>query len=203
MIFLSAAPSSNISSLYRIHFTSHYNIMMPSSQSFPSPPPAYVKPIPNNNTDAPVLLNPASQPQVPSCSITPTLSNVHPEENLISANSMEENRNLVDAESTVSATSSRCAIATSLESQHNRLVSKLEEVIQALEKDDNESSPEDKLISRLENVFRHNGHASVSHGKRDNRKPIKFKDAVGRRFSFPYHRCETWAVSASVNHFSV
>ena len=25
--------------------------------------------------------------------------------------------------------------------------------------------------------------------------PIKFKDAVGRRFSFPYHLCKEWSVS--------
>ncbi|PQE06801.1 kinetoplast-associated KAP protein [Rutstroemia sp. NJR-2017a BBW] len=68
-----------------------------------------------------------------------------------------------------------------------------EEVIQVLEKKDKLSSPEDKLISRLENVIRRNAHASISEGKRDSRKPIKLKDAVGRRFSFPYYRCETWA----------
>ena len=26
----------------------------------------------------------------------------------------------------------------------------------------------------------------------EKKKPIKFKDAVGRKFSFPYHLCETW-----------
>jgi hypothetical protein len=29
----------------------------------------------------------------------------------------------------------------------------------------------------------------------DKKKPIKFKDAVGRKFSFPFHLCSTWAVS--------
>lgn len=29
----------------------------------------------------------------------------------------------------------------------------------------------------------------------DKKKPIKFKDAVGRKFSFPFHLCATWAVS--------
>jgi hypothetical protein len=29
----------------------------------------------------------------------------------------------------------------------------------------------------------------------DKRKPIYFKDAVGRKFSFPFHLCQTWAVS--------
>ncbi|KAL2063264.1 hypothetical protein VTL71DRAFT_5069 [Oculimacula yallundae] len=28
---------------------------------------------------------------------------------------------------------------------------------------------------------------------RDDRKPIRFKDAVGRKFSFPFHLCATWA----------
>lgn len=26
------------------------------------------------------------------------------------------------------------------------------------------------------------------------RPPIKFKDAVGRKFSFPWHLCKTWNV---------
>jgi hypothetical protein len=29
----------------------------------------------------------------------------------------------------------------------------------------------------------------------DKKKPIKFKDAVGRKFSFPFHLCQTWSVS--------
>jgi hypothetical protein len=29
----------------------------------------------------------------------------------------------------------------------------------------------------------------------EKKKPIKFKDAVGRKFSFPFHLCCTWAVS--------
>ncbi|OBT45750.1 hypothetical protein VE00_03984 [Pseudogymnoascus sp. WSF 3629] len=29
--------------------------------------------------------------------------------------------------------------------------------------------------------------------KDEKKKPIKFKDAVGRKFSFPYHLCQTWA----------
>jgi hypothetical protein len=32
-------------------------------------------------------------------------------------------------------------------------------------------------------------------------KPIKFKDAVGRKFSFPFHLCKTWAVSISTPSF--
>jgi hypothetical protein len=30
--------------------------------------------------------------------------------------------------------------------------------------------------------------------KIDKKKPIKFKDAVGRKFSFPFHICATWTV---------
>jgi hypothetical protein len=32
--------------------------------------------------------------------------------------------------------------------------------------------------------------------------PIRFKDAVGRKFSFPFHLCKTWSVCTSkVTHF--
>lgn len=30
---------------------------------------------------------------------------------------------------------------------------------------------------------------------KEKKKPIKFKDAVGRKFSFPFHLCNTWIVS--------
>jgi hypothetical protein len=29
----------------------------------------------------------------------------------------------------------------------------------------------------------------------EKKAPIKFKDAIGRKFSFPFHLCATWAVS--------
>ena len=32
---------------------------------------------------------------------------------------------------------------------------------------------------------------------KEKQKPIKFKDAVGRKFSFPYHLCSTWSVRFS------
>lgn len=65
------------------------------------------------------------------------------------------------------------------------------------------STHPDKLISqleqsiqRLENVLlRQAGLDANSSNIKDTRKPIKLKDAVGRRFTFPYYRCETWAVS--------
>ena len=31
-------------------------------------------------------------------------------------------------------------------------------------------------------------------GDNKRQKPIKFKDAVGRKFSFPFHLCSTWEV---------
>lgn len=40
-----------------------------------------------------------------------------------------------------------------------------------------------------------NASSSASHDP--TKKPIKFKDAVGRKFSFPFHLCATWAVSTS------
>jgi hypothetical protein len=94
-----------------------------------------------------------------------------------------------------------CSAATPVESKQNRTVSKLEDVIQSLEKEDEQLSLEDKLISYLGNIICRIGDANISGGKRNTEKPIKFKDAVGRRFSFPYYRCETWAVSTSPNSF--
>ena len=33
--------------------------------------------------------------------------------------------------------------------------------------------------------------------KKSEKLPIRFKDAVGRKFSFPFHLCATWAVRCS------
>lgn len=170
-------------------------------QNLSSPPPAYINNTLNDNTGTAVLLEPVAQQQRLCSSINPRSTHMHPDEHSILTSSTVGNQNLVDIESRVSAAGSSCAVAAFTEFKQDKLVSKLEEVLRALEKKDEKSSPEDKLISRLENAIRHIGDASISEGKRDIRKPIKFKDAVGRRFSFPYHRCETWAVSTSVNHF--
>ena len=35
--------------------------------------------------------------------------------------------------------------------------------------------------------------------KNAEKAPIRFKDAVGRKFSFPFHLCQTWTVSRSFN----
>ena len=32
------------------------------------------------------------------------------------------------------------------------------------------------------------------------KEPIKFKDAVGRKFQFPFHLCNTWMVFISPQH---
>ncbi|KAM3067344.1 hypothetical protein ACMFMF_009837 [Clarireedia jacksonii] len=138
---------------------------MPPSPSFSSPPPAYI-----NDT-----------------------LNGQREEHPVSVTSTVDTRNRVDVESTVSAAGPSTAVTTSSVSGHDKLVSKLEQVIQALESKDEKPSQEDKLISRLENVIRRIGDTGISEGKQDTRKPIKLKDAVGRKFSFPYYRCETWA----------
>ncbi len=37
--------------------------------------------------------------------------------------------------------------------------------------------------------------AAAAKAKNEKKKPIKFKDAVGRKFSFPFNLCQTWAVS--------
>ena len=34
-----------------------------------------------------------------------------------------------------------------------------------------------------------------SYSSEENQKSIKFKDAVGRNFSFPFYLCKTWNVS--------
>ena len=36
----------------------------------------------------------------------------------------------------------------------------------------------------------------------ERKKPIKFKDAVGRKFSFPFHLCNTWMVSLAPRYHS-
>ena len=62
--------------------------------------------------------------------------------------------------------------------------------------DSNEESHEAKLIARLEKLSdKQSTEAKQSSKSKDARPPIKFKDAVGRKFSFPFYLCETWSVS--------
>jgi hypothetical protein len=46
-----------------------------------------------------------------------------------------------------------------------------------------------KLLSQLEHFLKESG------SLRSDKKPIKFKDALGRKFSFPFELIATWAVS--------
>lgn len=52
-----------------------------------------------------------------------------------------------------------------------------------------------KILSQLEQFLSQPGILDNESKK----KPIRFKDAVGRKFSFPFHLCATWAVS--YNHY--
>jgi hypothetical protein len=47
-----------------------------------------------------------------------------------------------------------------------------------------------RLLSQLEHFLKENGSLRA-----DQRRPIKFKDAVGRKFSFPFELVATWSVS--------
>jgi hypothetical protein len=47
-----------------------------------------------------------------------------------------------------------------------------------------------RLLSQLEHFLEENG------SFKPDKKPIKFTDAVGRKFSFPFELAATWAVSA-------
>jgi len=70
-----------------------------------------------------------------------------------------------------------------------KLTSQLDVILKSLEK---EHSPEVQLVKRLEDVISRIGDSRTTKEKRDTHRPIKFKDAFGRKFSFPYHRCKTW-----------
>jgi len=52
-----------------------------------------------------------------------------------------------------------------------------------------------KLLSQLEHFLEENG------SFKPDKKPIKFKDAVGRKFSFPFELAATWAVSVKFTFF--
>jgi hypothetical protein len=69
------------------------------------------------------------------------------------------------------------------------------EVLTRLEhflKSDEVNSKEEDLFKRLENALQKR-EAQSGHGPTKSKsKPIKFKDAVGRKFSFPFDLCKTW-----------
>ncbi|KAF5879024.1 putative tpr repeat protein oca3 protein [Botrytis fragariae] len=155
---------------------------MPESTQSSLPPPAYT-----NHGDVSV----ASNETPPTAPVNQPTTSISHEIIVDAAATIQE----VDASLTIAAPDNPGFIAGSntAESDKNHpngLLSKLENVIQQLE-----SSQEERLITRLENVLSRQAEANSSllSEKKDTRNPIKLKDAVGRRFSFPYHRCETWA----------
>ncbi|ESZ94254.1 hypothetical protein SBOR_5388 [Sclerotinia borealis F-4128] len=161
---------------------------MPESNQSSSPPPAYI-----HHVDIPAthigVLNMNSE----EASTVPTTLQTAPTSHEIVGNQVPatqpvNKQNVTDLTTPAPAPGSNAA--GSLNTSSATLLSTLEQAIQRLE-----LSQEDRLITRLETVLSRQAEVdtNLSSGKRETRKPIKLKDAVGRRFSFPYHRCETWA----------
>lgn len=160
---------------------------MPESNQPASPPPAYI-----NHGDVSATHIEISQPNPerdPTAPISPQTSSIAQE---IAENQVLPTRSTDKQDDPIPATVMESNTVESTNTNPDKLLSKLELVIERLE-----SSQEERLITRLETVLSRQAEAdaNASSAKRDTRKPIKLKDAVGRRFSFPYHRCETWAVS--------
>lgn len=65
------------------------------------------------------------------------------------------------------------------------------------------NSKEVDLFKRLENVLQkreaQSGRTTTKSESKSTSKPIKFKDAVGRKFSFPFDLYKSWAVSFTTN----
>lgn len=157
---------------------------MPKSNQSSLPPPAYT-----NHGD----VSEASNETLPTSPVNQSTTPISHEIAVDSAATIQQVDALIfTTTARVDAGSMAGSAAESDKNHPDGLLSKLENVIQQLE-----ASQEERLITRLENVLSRQAEANSSllSEKRDTREPIKFKDAVGRRFSFPYHRCETWAVS--------
>jgi hypothetical protein len=76
------------------------------------------------------------------------------------------------------------------------------EVLTRLEqflKSDEVNSKEADLFKRLETALQKREAQSGRSNSKLVSKPIKFKDAVGRKFSFPFNLCKTWAVGVILN----
>ena len=56
---------------------------------------------------------------------------------------------------------------------------------------------------RSKDIDSKSGKAKESNPPPPVQKPIRFKDAVGRKFSFPFHLCKTWAVSTNKHHLLI
>ncbi|KAB8300555.1 hypothetical protein EYC80_000714 [Monilinia laxa] len=176
---------------------------MPESNQPSFPTPAYI-----NRGDASATLidilhidsqGSSTEPTIPQ---VVSLTHEIPEDQVLEIQPVD-GQNAIDL--TTSAASSGSSTAESIRTNSDKFVSKLEQVIQHLE-----STQEDRLIERLEVVFSRQMERDLrlSSSKRDARKPIKLKDAVGRRFNFPYHRCETWTgieelIQAAFKHVDI
>ena len=76
------------------------------------------------------------------------------------------------------------------------------EVLTRLEqflKSDEVNSKEADLFKRLETALQKREAQSGRSNPKPVSKPIRFKDAVGRKFSFPFNLCKTWAVGFILN----
>ncbi|KAI9646639.1 hypothetical protein NHQ30_004635 [Ciborinia camelliae] len=161
---------------------------MPASKKPSSPPPAYLNLSDAHKTHIEAMNIDSEEGSTPPINAQTASISHDIVENKIPATQPVDKQDLIDLTTPTLGIGSRAA-----ETSHNhpdKLLSKLEQVIQRLE-----SSQEDRLITRIDNLLSRQAEAdkNSSSEKRDTRKPIKLKDAVGRRFSFPYHRCETWA----------
>ena len=60
-----------------------------------------------------------------------------------------------------------------------------------------QKKPKDEAVPKAEQPRKENAETLAKASKPDaeEKKPIKFKDAVGRKFSFPFELSSTWAVS--------
>ncbi|KAF7864369.1 hypothetical protein EAF04_006503 [Stromatinia cepivora] len=157
---------------------------MPKSQQPSSPPPAYI-----NHDD--VAATDIEIPQIDSerSSTAPTSPDTVSIGQDIAENQVPPAQPL-NKQDCIPPVPILCSNSTeNFNTDPDKLLSKLEHAIQRLE-----SSQEDRLITRLETVLSRQAEANANSSgvKKDTKKPIKLKDAVGRRFSFPYHRCETW-----------
>ena len=73
------------------------------------------------------------------------------------------------------------------------VLTRLEQFLQS----DEVNLREEDLFKRLENALRKREAQSSRSATKS--KPIKFKDAVGRKFTFPFDLCKTWAVGFTTN----
>lgn len=184
----SQVPSSGLQS-FRAESSLHQRNLTMSSQNHPSPPPAYI----NNRLGTSVVKS------TPVAAVTRHISGDAPAASLESQiNPISEalSGEKVDFESSPLAIDSNTTTSASNSARSRTLESRLEQVIQALECETATQSTEGRIVSRLEEVIHQMEENRAPKKHRDTRSPIKFKDAVGRKFSFPFYRCQTRAVGS-------